>query len=112
MPHAVAHQLASTALAKHRLDAIVAPTRSPLAWPIDYANGDHANGCTQVPAVVGIRTSPCRGLGPSGLPVGVSFFAGAYSEPTLLRLAYAYEQATKARKPPRVLPRSSRVGVD
>lgn len=88
------------ALAKHRLDAIVAPT-SPLAWPIDYANGDHANGgCTQVPAVAGYPHVTVPAGFAFGLPVGVSFFAGAYSEPTLLRLAYAFEQATKARKPP------------
>ncbi|MFO1323321.1 MAG: amidase [Burkholderiales bacterium] len=91
-------------LAKHRLDAIVAPTGSP-AWPTDYVNGDHSGGsASQLPAVAGYPHITVPAGFVWGLPVGVSFFAGAYSEPSLFRLAYAFEQATKARRAPSFLP--------
>ena len=90
-------------LAKHRLDALVAPTGGP-AWLTDYINGDHyVTSCSEPPAVAGYPhiTVPAGLI--SGLPVGVSFFASAWSEPTLLKFAYAYEQATKMRRPPQFL---------
>jgi len=88
------------ALAKHKLDALVGPTGSP-AWLTDYVNGDHADGgASQFPAVAGYPHITVPAGLVWGLPVGLSFFASAWSEPTLFRLAYAYEQLTKARTAP------------
>jgi amidase len=87
-------------VAKHKLTAIVAPT-SCLAWLTDYINGDSANGgCSTPPAVAGYPhiTVPAGLVG--GLPAGISFFGPAWSEPALIRVAYAFEQATKARRKP------------
>jgi amidase len=85
---------------KLKLDAIVAPTESP-AWLTDLVNGDHfTGGSSTAPAVAGYPhiTVPAGFI--SGLPVGISFFGRAWSEPNLIRLAYAFEQAARARKPP------------
>jgi amidase len=90
-------------LAKHKVDAIIAPTGGPV-WPTDLINGDHfTGGYSSASAVAGYPhiTVPVGFI--QGLPVGLSFFAGAWSEPTLLKFAYAFEQATKARKAPRFL---------
>jgi len=88
-------------MTKHRLDALIAPTQGPI-WSIDLVNGDCGSGgsFTQPAAVAGYPhiTVP-MGL-VQGLPVGLSFVGRAWSEPTLLKLAYAYEQASKARRPP------------
>ena len=88
-------------MSKHKLDALIAPTQGPV-WLIDLVNGDGGGGgsFTQPAAVAGYPhiTVP-MGL-VQGLPVGISFVARAWSEPTLLKLAYAYEQASKARRPP------------
>jgi amidase len=91
-------------LKKHKLDAIIAPTGGPV-WPTDLINGDHyTGGYSTASAVAGYPhiTVPA-GLA-YGLPVGLSFFAGALSEPTLIKFAYAFEQATKARRKPGFLP--------
>ena len=86
-----------------RLDAIVAPTGSP-AWPTDLVNGDHFLGASSTPAAVAGYPSITVPAGDvHGLPVGLSFIGRAWSEPKLIALAYAYEQATKHRQPPKFL---------
>lgn len=90
-------------LKKHRLDALVAPTGGP-AWTIDVVTGDHFLGAAStLPAVAGYPHVTVPMGDASGLPVGLSFIGEAWSEAKLLALAYAYEQRTKARKPPRYL---------
>jgi len=92
------------AFAQNTLDAIVAPTGSP-PWPTDLVNGDHFLGASSTPAAVAGYPSIAVPVGYSfGLPVGMSFIGRANSEATLLKLAYAYEQAAKPRVPPRFLP--------
>jgi amidase len=92
---------------KYALDALVAPTGSP-AWLIDLVNGDpgaaNAAAPSSVTSVAGYPhiTVPAGYF--RGLPVGISFFGRAWSEPTLIKLAYAYEQATRHRKPPAFAP--------
>jgi amidase len=89
---------------KHRLDAILAPTGGP-AWTTDWVNGDHFGGGSSSPAAIAGYPNITVPAGfVQGLPVGLSFFGRAWSEPTLLRLAYAYEQGTRHRKPPKFLP--------
>jgi amidase len=87
-------------LRTHRLDALVMPTDSP-AWMTDLVNGDHFLGGSSSPAAVAGYPHITVPAGFAfGLPVGLSFVGPAWSEPTLLRLAYAFEQATTHRKPP------------
>lgn len=89
---------------KFHLDAIMAPTGSP-AWITDWVDGDHAGGgSSNAAAVAGYPdiTVPAGFI--FGLPVGVSFFGRAWSEPVLLKIAYGFEQLTKVRKPPQFLP--------
>jgi amidase len=89
---------------KYKLDALVAPTGGP-AWTTDLINGDHFSGASSTPAAVaGYPNINVPAGFTHNLPVGISFFGRAYSEPTLLRIAYAYEQATKHRRPPRFIP--------
>jgi amidase len=87
-------------LRKHQLDALIAPTGGP-AWPTDWANGDHfSGGYSSASAVAGYPHITVPAGFVFGLPVGFSFFGAAWSEPKLIRYAYAFEQATKARRPP------------
>ena len=102
------HQLArvegiDALMDKHQLDAVVAPTGGP-AWLTDLINGDHvAGGSSNAAAVAGYPNINVTAGYLSGLPVGISFFGRAWSEPTLIKLAYSFEQATKARQAPRFL---------
>ena len=85
------------------LDAIMAPTAGP-SWLTDWVNGDCSNGgSSNAAAVAGYPdiTVPAGFI--SGMPVGVSFFGRAWSEGTLLKVAYGFERAIQARKPPRFL---------
>jgi len=106
------HRLARTqginaVMTKRKLDAIVCPSGGP-AWMIDPVNGDGIRtwdmDSTSYAAVAGTPhiTVPAGYI--FGLPVGISFFAKAWQEPTLIKLAYAFEQITKVRKPPQFLP--------
>jgi len=88
---------------KNRLDALVAPTGGP-AWLTDLANGDHAvGGSSNAAAVAGYPNINVPAGFVFGLPVGISFFGRAWSEPVLLKLAYAFEQMVKVRKAPEFL---------
>ncbi|WP_375743802.1 amidase [Corallococcus interemptor] len=88
---------------KHKLDALVAPTQAP-AGPIDLVLGDHWLGSSSTPAAVSGYPSITVPAGDvHGLPVGVSFIGRAWSEPVLLKLAHAYEQASRARRRPAFL---------
>jgi amidase len=88
-------------MVQNNLDAIAVPTMGP-GWVIDPVLGDHFDtGSSSTPAAVAgypTVTVPMGFL--SGLPVGISFVGRAWSEPVLLRIAFAYEQATKHRRPP------------
>jgi amidase len=94
-------------MTKNRLDALIAPTGGP-AWTTDLINGDHFTGGSSTPAAVAGYPNVQAPAGyVYGLPVGISFFGRAFTEPKLIRLAYAYEQATKHRRPPRLLPEAN-----
>jgi amidase len=91
-------------LSMFNLDALVAPTGSP-SWPIDLVNGDHFTGASSGPcAVAGYPIINVTAGFAFGLPVGVSFMGTAFSEPTLIKLASGFENATRARRPPTFIP--------
>ena len=90
---------------EHELDAIVAPTRD-LPWVTDHIKGDRLDGGSSAgPAAIAGYPDISVPMGfVSGLPAGVSFFGRAWSEPVLIRIAYAYEQATQQRRAPTFAP--------
>jgi amidase len=106
------HQMARTlgidaVMRKYKLDALVAPTGGP-AWVIDLVNGDGGTANATAPSTITSVAGYPHITVPAGffrgLPVGISFFGRAWSEPTLIKLAYAYEQATRNRRPPTFAP--------
>ena len=88
---------------QHKLDALVAPTAGP-TWVTDLVNGDHdSGGSSSLAAVAGYPNINVPAGFVFGLPVGISFFGSAWSEPALIKIAYAFEQATHARQTPKFL---------
>jgi amidase len=87
-------------MAKHRLDALFAPTDGP-AWPTDFIDGDHfGGGSSTPPAIAGYPHVTVPAAQVFGLPIGASFFGASRTEAKLIKYAYAFEQATKARRAP------------
>lgn len=87
-------------MAAHKLDALVAPSNGP-AWLTDFIKGDNSGGgFSQAAAVAGYPHVTVPAGYVAGLPIGISFVAGAWAEPRLITLAYAFEQATRHRRSP------------
>lgn len=84
----------------HRLDAIIAPTGSP-AWKTDWVNGDNFGISSSSAAAIAGYPAISLPMGfVSGLPVNITFYGKAWSEPTLIEMAFAFEQGTKHRRKP------------
>jgi len=88
-------------MSKYKIDAIIAPTGSP-AWKTDLVLGDHFIGGSSSPAAISGYPAITVPMGFIGkLPVGITFYGKAWSEPKLLEIAYSYEQGTRHRKTPK-----------
>ena len=93
------------AVDKNKLDAIVGPSNAP-TWMIDTVSGDCGSGyvgSSSMPAVAGYPNITVPAGFAKELPIGISFFGKAFTEPMLIKLAYSFEQATKARRKPKFL---------
>ncbi len=96
----LARQIIDGALAEHDLDALIAPTNGP-AWLTDHVNGDSFHiSSSSYAAVAGYPNVTVPAGFVFGLPVGISFIGTANAEQPLIRIAYAFEQATRARRAP------------
>lgn len=96
----IAQEGIDNALREHRLDALIAPSNGP-AWLTDHVLGDHYSiYSSSLAAVSGFASITVPAGYVSGLPVGVSFIGGAFSERALIEIAYAFEQADRVRRPP------------
>ena len=96
----LAREALDGALGEHDLDALVAPTNGP-AWMTDHVNGDHFSiGSSSLAAISGYASITVPAGYAFGLPLGISFIGGAFSERELIRIAFAFEQASMARRPP------------
>ena len=92
------------ALTENMMDALIAPTGGP-AWLTDHVTGDHfSGGSSSLAAMSGYASITLPAGYIHGLPIGISFIGGPYSEPTIIRLAYSFEQATEIRIPPEFKP--------
>jgi amidase len=101
----IARDAIDGALAEHDLDALIAPTNGP-AWLTDHVTGDHFGlGSSSFAAVSGYAAVTVPAGFVSGLPIGISFIGGAFSEKELIGIAHAFEQATRVRRPPPVAAR-------
>jgi amidase len=102
--HDVSRHALETLFSEHQLDAIVAPSNSP-AWVTDLVDGDHFILASTAPAArAGFPLVTVPAGFTSELPIGLTFMGLAFSEPTLIKLAFSYEQATKVRRLPKFLP--------
>lgn len=103
MQKAITKEGVDAVMAEHNLDAFIGPTGSP-AWKTDWINGDHYMLSSSSPAAIAGYPHITVPMGfIEGLPVGISFFGKAWSEPLLLEIAFAYEQGTMHRQSPMFL---------